>query len=78
METSSNRHPLVSICIPTYNGSAYIAEAMQSAIVQSYPHLEIVVSDDASTDATLAIIDTFRAKTSIPIHIHPHQQVRMK
>jgi len=63
---------LVSICIPTYNGAAYLAEALQSAIGQTYPHLEIVVSDDASTDATLEIVESFKHKTQIPIHIVHH------
>ena len=39
--------PLVSICIPTYNGERFIDDAMNSAISQTYPNLEIIVSDDA-------------------------------
>ena len=65
--------PLVSICIPTYNGAQFIEEAMSSAIAQTYSNLEIVVSDDASKDNTIAIIETFRQKTKIPICIYNHQ-----
>ncbi len=65
--------PLVSICIPTYNGQQFIAEAMESAIAQTYPNLEIIVSDDDSKDATLNIIKSFSVKTSIPIHIYHHE-----
>ena len=65
-------NPLVSICIPTYNGAKFIAEAMESAIAQKYSNLEIVVSDDNSNDETLAIIEGYKAKTSIPIHIYKH------
>lgn len=65
--------PLVSICIPTYNGAAYIAQAMDSAINQTYGSLEIIVSDDASTDTTLDIIEGYKAKTNIPIYIYHHQ-----
>ena len=68
---NSNR-PLVSICIPTYNGARYIAEALESAIQQDYRPLEIVVSDDASTDATLDIVASFKSKTNIPIHVYKH------
>lgn len=68
-----NENPLVSICIPTYNGAQFIAEAMDSAIAQTYPNLEIVVSDDDSKDTTLDIIETYKTKTNIPIHIHHHQ-----
>jgi glycosyltransferase involved in cell wall biosynthesis len=64
--------PLVSICIPTYNGEEYIEESIQSAISQTYPNLEIIVSDDASKDDTLAIIERFKSKTKIPISIVHH------
>ncbi|MDT8416132.1 MAG: glycosyltransferase family A protein, partial [Flavobacteriaceae bacterium] len=63
---------LVSICIPTYNGAAYLAEALESAIGQTYPHLEIVVSDDASTDDTLEIVESFKQKTQLPIRAFHH------
>lgn len=66
-------NPLVSICIPTFNGEKFIAEAMESAISQTYPNIEIVVSDDASKDNTLVIIEQFREKTIIPINIYHHQ-----
>lgn len=66
-------NPLVSICIPTFNGEKFIAEAMESAISQIYPNLEIVVSDDASKDNTLVIIEQFKEKTRIPINIYHHQ-----
>lgn len=69
----TNNRPLISICIPTYNGEQFIAEAMDSAISQSYPNLEIVISDDASVDSTLDIIETYRTKTTIPIHIFHHE-----
>lgn len=65
--------PLVSICIPTYNGERFIAEAMDSAIAQTYGNLEVVVSDDASTDATLSIIETYKTKTDIPIQVYNHK-----
>jgi glycosyltransferase involved in cell wall biosynthesis len=65
--------PLVSICIPTYNGQKFIAEAMDVAIKQTYRPLEIVVSEDASKDATLEIIKSFQNKTDIPIHIFTHK-----
>lgn len=63
---------LVSICVPTYNGEAYLAQALDSAIAQTYPNLEIVVSDDASSDGTLEIVKQYKNKTSIPIYIHHH------
>ena len=68
-----NENPLVSICIPTYNGEEYLAEALQSAIDQTYRPLEIIVSDDASKDKTLDIVAEFQSKTDIPIHVYHHQ-----
>src|SRR5215470_19778957 len=43
--------PLVSIVIPVYNGSDYLREALDSALSQTYPHVEILVVNDGSTDA---------------------------
>ena len=65
-------NPLVSICIPTYNGESFIGEAMESAINQTYRPLEIVVSDDSSSDTTLNIVKSFIPKTDIPIRILHH------
>ena len=61
---------LVSICIPTFNGEEFISAALQSAISQTYSNLEIIISDDASIDSTLKIIENLKLKTSIPIFIY--------
>jgi glycosyltransferase involved in cell wall biosynthesis len=70
---TNRKLPLVSICIPTFNGEKFIAQAMDSAISQSYTNLEIIVSDDASKDETLSVINSYKSKTQIPIYIHNHQ-----
>lgn len=49
MNTNDN---LVSIMIPTYNQEDYIGEAVESALRQDYSNLEVVVTDDCSTDKT--------------------------
>lgn len=64
--------PLVSLIIPTYNGESFLAEALESAIAQTYPHLEIIISDDGSTDNTLNIAQTFQQKNTIPVQILAH------
>jgi len=48
--------PLVSVCIPVYNGEKYIKETIQSVISQRYDNIEIIVQDNASTDATWNIL----------------------
>jgi glycosyltransferase involved in cell wall biosynthesis len=50
-------YPLVTIGIPTYNRAAgYLRDALESALAQDYPNLEIVVSDNGSTDDTEAYV----------------------
>jgi len=51
--------PLVSICIPVYNGEPYIFEALNSAVNQTYKNLEILIFDNCSTDRTAEIIKSF-------------------
>lgn len=65
--------PLVSICMPTYNGERFLQEALESAITQTYPNLEIVISDDESKDRTIAIVESFKKQTNIPIYIYHHK-----
>jgi glycosyltransferase involved in cell wall biosynthesis len=45
-----NQHPLVSIIINNYNYDRFLAEAIDSALDQTYPQIEVIVVDDGSTD----------------------------
>lgn len=51
--------PLVSIVLPTHNGSRYIREAIDSCLVQTYGEWELVVVDDGSTDNTAQIVQGY-------------------
>lgn len=51
----------VSIIIPCYNAVHYVADAIRSALEQSYPNKEIIVIDDGSTDGSLDVIRSFAA-----------------
>lgn len=65
MIEKSQDTPLVSICIPTYNAAAFLAPCLQSAAAQTYPRIEILISDDGSTDNTVAIVQQYQRQ-------HPH------
>jgi succinoglycan biosynthesis protein ExoO len=51
-----SRSPTVSVIVPNYNGAAYLAQSIGSACRQTLRDIEIIVSDDASTDASVAIV----------------------
>jgi len=54
--------PLVSIVVPVYNGEKFLTESLDSIVAQSYPNIEILVMDDASTDHTPEIIKSYGDK----------------
>lgn len=54
--------PLLSIIIPVYNASEFIAETLDSAISQTYKSIEIICVDDCSTDNSAEIISTYIQK----------------
>jgi len=51
--------PLISVCIPNYNGEKYLGQAVESALNQDYPHLEVLVSDGGSTDSSLDLLKKY-------------------
>ncbi|WP_448573427.1 glycosyltransferase [Trichothermofontia sp.] len=75
MTAAATALPRVSICIPTYNGEAFLAQALESALAQTYPNLEILLSDDDSTDRTLAIAQAFQARSPVDFLILPHARL---
>lgn len=54
-------NPTVSVGLPVYNGERYLAEAIESILSQTFTDLELVIADNASTDATQGICERFAA-----------------
>ncbi len=67
-KTESALNPLVTIGLPVFNGAATLAAALETLVRQDYPNLQIIISDNASTDGTLAICEEF-AREDPRIHI---------
>ena len=55
-------NPLVSICIPTYNGDKYLVECLESCINQSFKNYEIIICDDGSSDKSISILEEYANK----------------
>ncbi len=63
-------HPCVSVALATYNGAQYLPDLLDSLAAQSWRPLEIIASDDCSSDDTLQILQ--RYDSSLKIRILPH------
>lgn len=59
---TKKNNPIVSICIPVYNGAKFIGRALDYCIKQTYKNIEIVVADDASTDETASVVKKYAAR----------------
>jgi len=55
----SNKNVLISIGMPIYNGSKFLHQAIKSVLNQSYSNLELIISDDISSDTSTNICMTF-------------------
>ncbi len=56
--------PRVSVCIPSYNHGSFIADCIASILQQTLTDLELIITDDASTDNTEAVIRPFLSQDS--------------
>ena len=55
----AGQSPLVSIVIPNYNHSMFLDQSIQSALNQTYPNIEVIVNDNASTDSSIEVISKY-------------------
>jgi len=60
--SSPPNSPRVVACVPAWNAEAFITASLDSLAAQTYPNLEILISDDASTDGTAAICARYAAE----------------
>ncbi len=64
--------PLVSVLMTAYNRQDFIAEAIDSVLASTYPHFELIIVDDGSKDATVAIAREYAARDSrIKVYVNP-------
>lgn len=66
--SAKNRNHMVSIITPMYNSQAFIEQAIDSVIQQTHKRWEMIIVDDASTDASVAIVESI-AKTDSRIKL---------
>lgn len=67
--------PLISICIPTYNRAKFLGSTLDSIIRQSFNNIEIIISDNASTDNTAEIIMQYQ--TLFPFIVYHREESNM-
>jgi glycosyltransferase involved in cell wall biosynthesis len=66
-------NPLVSVVMAAYNSAEYLQEAVRSVLNQSYTNLELIITDDASTDNTLRIAEKLaESDNRISVYSIPH------
>jgi len=64
--------PLVSVCVPVYNGERHLLEALNSVHDQDYENLELIISDDGSTDGSWKVINDFIPKFRYNVKVLSH------
>lgn len=55
---------LISIVLPTYNGSRFLRDSIESVVSQTYEHWELIIVNDCSTDNTLKIAKEYEERDS--------------
>ncbi len=64
--------PTLSVCIPTYNRGKLLKETLESIVAQANDSVEIVISDNASSDCTLEVVESFRGRIeNLVYYRHP-------
>jgi glycosyltransferase involved in cell wall biosynthesis len=71
----SGQYPMVSVGVPTYNGGKKILAAITSVLTQHYPNIEIIISDNCSSDDTSAVCFALAQENSSVRYFKQHQNI---
>ena len=63
--------PLVSVVVPVFNAERFLAEAIESVIAQTWPHWELLLADDGSTDGSPGIARSYEKTGKVRCLEHP-------
>src|SRR5437660_12511814 len=66
------RAPLVSVCMPSFNHAPFLPTAIESVLAQTYPHVELVIVDDGSTDKSLEIARGYASRHPARVKVFTH------
>ena len=64
MVNDHSQSVILSVISPVYNGSKYLEPFLRSVLQQSFPHFELIMVDDGSTDSSVEIIKSYQKKDS--------------
>ena len=62
--------PLISVVVPVYKTEAYLRQCVDSLLIQTYSHLEIILVDDGSPDGSGAVCDQYARRDARICVIH--------
>ena len=63
----------ISVIVPAYNVEKYLRRCLDSLVYQTYPHLEILVIDDGSTDGTRGIIEEYVSRFAGKVFLYAQE-----
>lgn len=76
MSVHEPRHvPAISVGMPVHNGERYLASAIESVLAQTDPDFELIISDNASTDASGEIARSYAARDARITYLHQAQNL---
>lgn len=78
MYNKNSKNPLLSVIIPTYNRKDMLKEAVDSVLQQDYDNMQIIVSDNASTDGTYILMEEYKALYDNIIYIRREKNLGPK